>query len=100
MLGQVLWWAAIAPLEWAPLAWLAPVPWVWLVRRDGLPGKRPYGALWLTSFVFYLAVLYWVTLPHWATSIGWVALSAYLAIYFPLFIALSRVAVHALGCQP
>ena len=97
LIGQLLLWAAFAPLEWAPLAWLAPVPWVMLVRRDSLLGKRPYAALWFSSFVFFLAALYWITLPHWATSIGWVAVSFYLALYFPVFIGLSRVAVHVLG---
>jgi apolipoprotein N-acyltransferase len=71
-----------------------------LVRRESLVGKRPYAALWLSSFLFHLAALYWVTLPHWATTIGWVALSAYLAIYFPLFVGLSRVGVHALRVSP
>jgi apolipoprotein N-acyltransferase len=96
LLGQLLLWAAFPPLEVAPLAWLAPVPWVWLVRRWELSGKRPYLALWLSSFVFHLAVFYWVTLPHWATSFGWLALSFYLALYFPLFIGLCRVAVQRL----
>ena len=95
--GQFLFWAALPPLNLAPLAWLAPVPWVMLVRRTRLLGRRPYAALWLSSVVFHLAALYWVTLPHWATSIGWVALACYLAIYFPLFVGLTRVAVHALG---
>jgi apolipoprotein N-acyltransferase len=53
-------------------------------------------ALWFSSFLFHLAAFYWVTLPHWATSFGWLAMSAYLALYFPLFIGLSRAAVHRL----
>jgi apolipoprotein N-acyltransferase len=90
-------WAALPPLEWSLLAWLAPVPWVMLVRLRTLPGRRPYLALWLSSVAFHLAAFYWVTLPHWATSIGWVALAFYLGLYFPVFIGLSRVAVHTLG---
>jgi apolipoprotein N-acyltransferase len=96
LLGQFLLWAAFPPLELAPLAWLAPAPWVWLVRKWRLTGRRPYLALWLSSFLFHLALFYWVTLPHWATSFGWLALSFYLALYFPLFIGLSRVAVQRL----
>jgi apolipoprotein N-acyltransferase len=95
--GQLLLWAAFPPLEWSLMAWVAPVPWVMLVRLTALPGRRPYAALWLSSVLFHLAVLYWVTLPHWATSIGWVALAFYLGLYFPVFIGLSRVAVHRLG---
>ncbi len=98
--GQLLFWAALPPLALAPLAWLAAVPWVLLIRRAMLPGRRPYAALWLSSFVFHLAAFYWVTLPHWATTFGWLALSFYLALYFPLFIGLSRVAVHRLHVAP
>jgi apolipoprotein N-acyltransferase len=100
MLGQLLFWAALAPLDWSLLAWFAPIPWVLLVRLESLPGRRAYVALWLSSVVFYLAALYWVTLPHWATSIGWVALASYLGLYFPLFVGVSRVAVHRLRISP
>ena len=96
LFGQLLLWAAFPPLDLAPLAWLAPVPWIWLVRRSELNGKRPYLALWFASFLFHLAAFYWVTLPHWATSFGLVALAFYLALYFPAFIGLSRVAVQRL----
>lgn len=98
--GQILFWAALPPLELAPLAWLAAVPWVLLIRRDTLAGRRPYLVLWFSSFIFHLAAFYWVTLPHWATTFGWLALSFYLALYFPLFIGLSRVAVHRLRVAP
>jgi apolipoprotein N-acyltransferase len=97
LVGQFLFWAALPPLNLSLLAWLAPVPWVMLVRRATLAGRRPYVALWLSSVVFHLAAFYWITLPHWATSFGWLALAGYLAIYFALFVGLSRVAVHALG---
>ncbi len=96
-IGFALWWAALPPLSLAPLVFLAPVGWGLLIRQPALPGRRPYLALWLSSFIFWLVTLYWLTLPHWATSIGWVALSFYLAFYFPAFMALSRVAVHGCG---
>lgn len=98
--GQLLFWAALPPLGWWPLAWLAPVPWVLLIRQQSLVGRRPYRTLYFTSFAFCLAALHWMTLPHWATSIGWIALSFYLGWYFPLFIALSRYAVHRLHVSP
>jgi apolipoprotein N-acyltransferase len=99
-IGQLFFWTALPPLELAPLAWLAPIPWVLLVRQTSLSGRRPYRALWLSAFAFNLAALYWVTLPHWATSFGLLALAFYLALYFPLFVGLSRVAVHRLGISP
>jgi apolipoprotein N-acyltransferase len=100
MFGFLLLWAAFPPLELWPLAWLAPVPWVLLIMRPALSGRRPYRMLWLAAFVFNLALYYWVTLPHWATSFGWLVLCFYFALYFPLFIAISRAAVHSLRLSP
>jgi apolipoprotein N-acyltransferase len=99
--GSLMMWAALPHpllpqfLGW--LGWIAPVPWLLLVRGEVLPGRRPYRALWLAGFAFWLAAVYWLILPHPATSLGWLALSAYLACYLPVFISLSRVAVHRIG---
>ena len=47
MVGAALMWAALPPLDLWPLAWIAPVWWVLLVRRRELPlldqstGKMP-----------------------------------------------------------
>lgn len=94
LLGGALLWAALPPLNWWPLAWLAPVPWLLLARLERLPGRRPYLALWLAGFAFWMAALHWLRLPHWTTSFGWVALSAYLGVYLPVFVGLLRVAMH------
>ena len=37
MLGAVLLWAALPPLDFTPLAWIAPVFWVLLIRAEKLP---------------------------------------------------------------
>jgi apolipoprotein N-acyltransferase len=95
--GSVLLWAALPPLAIGWLGWIAPVPWLLLVRADRLTGRRPYLAVWLAGFVFWMATLQWLRLPHPAVSLGWIALSAYLACYLPAFVGLSRVAVHRLG---
>lgn len=92
-LGGVLLWAALPPLGLGLLAWIAPVPWLLLVRREG---GRPYRVLWLAGFCFWLAAIHWLRLPHWTTYFGWLALSAYLAFYLPVFVGLTRVAVHRL----
>lgn len=81
----------------ALLGWLAGVPWVWLIRRERLPGRRPYLVLWTVGFAYWLIQLHWLTLPYWATSLGWLALSWYLAFYLPVFVGLCRTAVHRLG---
>jgi apolipoprotein N-acyltransferase len=70
--------------------------WILLIRRQELPGRRPYLALWTAGFLFWLAAIHWLRLPHWLTAIGWVGLSAWLACYWPVFFCLSRIAVHRL----
>jgi apolipoprotein N-acyltransferase len=51
--------------------------------------------LWAAGFAHWLATIHWLRLPHPATAVGWVALSAYLAAYLPLFTWLARRLVHA-----
>ena len=92
--GSLLLWAAFPPSDFWPLAWIAPIPWVLLIRRDKLGGRRPYTMLGLAGFAFWMGVLHFLRLPHWATSFGWIALSFYFAFYLPVFVGLSRVAVH------
>ena len=98
--GSGLFWLALPPVDFWALAWLAPVPWVLLLRRSTLAGRRPYLTIWLAGFAFWLATLYWMTLPHPATAIGWVALSFYLAFYLVAFVAIGRAAVHGLKISP
>lgn len=79
-----------------PLAWLAPVFWLWLIREPQLAGRRPYRALWLAGFAYNLLVFHFLVLPHWSGVFGWLALSAYLGVYLPAFVGIARVAVHRL----
>ena len=127
--GAMLLWVALPPVDWFPLAWIAPLWWILLIRRKELDGQdrrrhvenrdRPesrglfsrtksaiagclasflagYRALWLVGFIFWLAAVHYLRLPHWTTGFGWVALAFYLAFYLPVFIGLARVAVHRL----
>ena len=80
------------PADLWMLAWLAPLPWLALVSR---PGVGPaWQATWTGGFCYWLGAIHWLRLPHPATSIGWVALSAYLAVYTPIFIWAARRLVH------
>jgi apolipoprotein N-acyltransferase len=93
LVGSLLLWAALPPLALGWLAWIAPVPWLLLVLADEMPGRRPYWKLYFAGFVFWMLTIQWLRLPHPLTSIGWVALSAYLAAYFPAFVAITRTAM-------
>lgn len=94
LLSGLLLWMSFPPLGWWPLAWMAPVGWLVLIRRDRLPGRRPYAAVLLAGLLHWLAVLEGIRLAHPALYLGWFALAAYLALYPVLFVALTRVAVH------
>lgn len=96
LLGSLLLWASFPPFDLWPIAWLAPVPWLWLIRQPKLTGWKPYLQIWLAGFVHWLLMLQGIRLAHPALYGGWLALSAYLAIYLVLFIAIARTAVHPL----
>ncbi len=91
LVGSLLMWAAQPPLALSWLAWIAPVPCLLLVQADELPGRRPYRALYFAGFVFWLLAIYWLCWPYpLLTWLGWLALSAYLAVYLPAFVAITR----------
>jgi len=96
LLGSLLLVTAYPPWRLSPMAWIAPVPWLWLISRSSLAGRHPYRHLYLAGAAFWLPTLHWLRLPHRATFVGWIALACYLACYLPLFVAISRVAVHRL----
>jgi len=95
--GSLTMWLTLPPVGAWPLAWIAPMFWLVLVRRKELAGGRPYLKIYAAGLVYWLATLYWLTLPHWSASLGWLALSWYLAFYVPLFVAVCRLAVHRLN---
>lgn len=90
--GALLW-AAFTPLDWGPLAWLALVPVCLLVR---IPARTRwmYAALYVTSLAQCLLSHQWMRLGDLWMYPAWIALCLYLAIYLPLFVAVSRTAVR------
>lgn len=98
LLSAILIWAAFPPIGAWALAWIAPYGWLRLIAMPQLQGKRT----WLEIYFFggcvhWLLMTWWVTLPHWTAAIGWLFLSAYLAVYVMGFIALARWLVHRAG---
>lgn len=94
--SSVALWLPLSPLNLSLLAWVAPLGWLLLVREERMSGWRPYVVLWLAGFAHWLLVMEGVRLAYWALYFGWIALAAYLGAYLPLFVGLSRVAVHRL----
>jgi apolipoprotein N-acyltransferase len=95
-LSALLGWAAFPPLGWYPLIFLAPVPLLWLADRGERLAGRDYIAVWLAGTGFWLANLQGVRLAYWPLHLGWLVLSAYLGVYFPLFVLLVRLLVERL----
>ena len=93
----ILLWAAFPPLGWWLLVWIAPLGWLQLILRPRLSGRWPYLAIWLAGMIHWAAVVQGVRLAHPALYVGWLSMSAYLALYPLLFVGLTRVAVHRLG---
>ena len=75
------------------MAWIALAPMIWLIQSPTPPHKT-LRQVWIASFVFWLVTLHFVRLPLWPLWFGWFALAAYLAVYLPLFVSISRTLVH------
>jgi apolipoprotein N-acyltransferase len=97
IVGAVTMFLVQPPADAWMLAWLAPLPWLAIVQAGRISAVHPWRSLWVGGFCHWLAAIHWLRLPHPATSIGWVALSAYLACYLPLFVAIARRLVHGWG---
>ena len=92
--SALLWFASFHPLDWGPLAFLAPVPLLLLARVINRP-RHLYRAVYVTWLAASLAQLSWMAanLPMVA---GWLAISIVMAIYPVLFLAGCRVATGRL----
>lgn len=87
-------WLSFPPVGWWWLAWIALIPMIWLIQLDHLPSGRPYRQLYVAGLVYWLATFYFIPIPHPALWLGWIAVSAYMACYTPLFVSLSRAMIH------
>jgi apolipoprotein N-acyltransferase len=90
-LSGLLLWCCFTPLDFGPLAWLALVPLLQLVRVPRL-GLRNYVAIWFGGCLFAFPALQWMRLGDPTMYIAWFALAAYVALDFPVFVGLTRIA--------
>jgi apolipoprotein N-acyltransferase len=90
--SAALLWLSFMPVDWSPLAWLAPVPLLMLVRIRQ-PTRWMTAACYLGGLAFYLPALQWMRLGDPTMYIAWWALAFYLAVSFPVTVALCRIAV-------
>lgn len=95
--GALLMWLAQPPVDWGWLGWVALIPWIELIQRPALPGRRPRLTIWLAGLAFWVAAMHWMAWLHPAAWIGWAALAAYLAFYPWAFVVATRWSVHRCG---
>jgi apolipoprotein N-acyltransferase len=88
-------WASFTPVDFGPLGWICLVPLLALVRIER-PTRRMYLATYAGGWLFWMASLQWMRLGHVSMYVAWFALATHLAMYWPAFVGLSRVAVHQL----
>lgn len=101
---------ALPPFHLGPLVFFVPVFWAGIIKYYPKPEKRarensfsrrmkirfrsaPF-KIWLAALFFWLATTWWICYPHLLTAIGWVILSSYLALYWPVFISITVRAVR------
>lgn len=94
-LSSGLLWASFPPVGWSPLAWVALLPLLCLIRIEQ-PTAAMYRMAYLSGLCFWIPALQWMRLGHPTMYIAWMALAGYLACYTPAFLWMSRVAVHRL----
>lgn len=94
--SSLLMWAAFTPVDFGPLGWVCLAPLLTLARL-ARPPRKMYRAAFLGGLIFWLPALQWMRLGDPTMYGAWAALSIYLALYFPLFLALTRVAVWRYG---
>jgi apolipoprotein N-acyltransferase len=98
--SAILLWLAFPPCELGWLGWFATIPWLLLIFQTQGISRRGYGIIFLASWLHWAALLQGVRLGHPALYLGWMALSAYLAIYYLFFIAWSRWLLTTLSWIP
>jgi apolipoprotein N-acyltransferase len=93
--SALLLWFAFPPADRGYLAWFALAPLFLLARREDSP-KRLYGGAWLGGLLFWLLAVEWIRLADESAWVAWLALAAILSLWWPLFLALARLATRRL----
>ncbi len=91
ILSGVLLWCCFYPLNWWPLAFVALVPYLTLVRAEGIGPWRRYTAAWLGGLVFAALAMKWMRVAHPMMALAaWPAASVYISLYWPAALLLLR----------
>lgn len=85
ILSGVLLWTSFFPLNLGPVGFVALVPFLSLIRAEGIGTKRRYFAAFLGGLAFFSMSLGWIRVAHPAMALfAFPGLSLYCSLYFPL----------------
>ena len=95
LLGAALYWLSLPPMKFPWAGFLASAFLVSIIAKECSPTRREYWSIWLAGAVLWLSLLQGIRLAYWPLYFGWIALSLYLAVYLPLFVAMARSLHHS-----
>lgn len=91
--SALLLWLAQPPFGLWGLAYVAPIGWLWIIRRESPLDRGDWLRVYASGVVYWLLAVHWVRLPHPLTPIGWGFLAAYLGCYPLMFVWLTHLGV-------
>ena len=89
IVSGLLLWAAFFPLNLGPLAYVALVPWLTLVRAP-VANRRRYFAAYIGGVAFFLPALQWVRVAHPMMHISWIGLALVCPLFWVIGLSLIR----------
>ena len=92
--SALLLWLAQPPFGLWGLAYVAPIGWLWIIRREAPLDRGDWLRVYASGVVYWLLAVHWVRLPHPLTPIGWGFLAAYLGCYPLVFVWLTRIGIQ------
>ncbi|MCZ2340378.1 MAG: apolipoprotein N-acyltransferase [Bacteroidales bacterium] len=91
LVSALLLWLAFFPVDFGPIAFVALVPLLTLVRAEGIGRWRRYGAAFLGGLLFSALAVKWIRVAHPMMALfAWPTLSVYCALYWPAAIFFLR----------
>ena len=89
-------WLAYPPVGLSYLAWCAPAPLIVILLADlrgPIRTKNLLRNVYFAALMFWLVTFYFIPYPHPILILGWFVLSAYLAVYTPLFFLCAQIMI-------
>jgi len=90
--------AALPPLGWGPLGFLAPIGFLLVCLPRAAPVSLKVVFVW--GLLQWMGTFHFIRLPHWAGWIGWPLMGAYFAGYNVLLVAVGRRLIQRAGWSP